>query len=278
MSIVETGAGRLQRLRGRASRDGAPVAVVAAHPDDEVVSAAAALLSIPRVYVIHVTDGAPRNMVDAARLGFAAAADYACTRRAEAQAALAICGIGADRMIGLGFPDQEAALNLAGMTRRLGREFGAIRPGLILTHAYEGGHPDHDAAAFGVHAAVRVMHQTVESRAPAIVEFASYHAQGEGIALLEFLPGETEVVSVSLSGRERELKRTMIAAHVTQAGTIAGFPADRECFRPAPEYDFTSPPHESVLHYERHDWGMSGERFRVLAAAALVQLGLQSPV
>ena len=55
---------------------------------------------------------------------------------------------------------------------------------------------------------------------------------------------------------------------------LAPFPLDEERFRAAPLYDFTRPPHPGTLHYERHPWGMSGERFRALARAALEEMGL----
>jgi hypothetical protein len=39
-------------------------------------------------------------------------------------------------------------------------------------------------------------------------------------------------------------------------------------FRPAPDYDFSQPPHSGKLYYEHFDWGMSGERWRLFAAGA----------
>jgi hypothetical protein len=38
------------------------------------------------------------------------------------------------------------------------------------------------------------------------------------------------------------------------------------------------PPHAGPLHYERQPWGMSGERWRNLAQAALLELGLENPL
>jgi N-acetylglucosamine malate deacetylase 2 len=279
MPRVNAGANRLNWLCGGAGRNGAPaVVLIAAHPDDEVIGAGSRLLAIPQACVIHVTDGAPRNMLDAARLGFDTPEDYALARCAEASASLAICGIGRRQMIELGFADQQAALNLVAVTGAIVRELQRIRPELVLTHAYEGGHPDHDATAFASHAAVRIWSRNSDHVAPTVVEFASYHARGEETCLLDFLPGDGAVITVNLSGSVRELKRQMIAAHVTQQATLCGFPLDVERFRVAPEYDFTLPPHPGRLNYERHDWGMSGERFRSRAAAALKELGLRPPL
>ena len=39
------------------------------------------------------------------------------------------------------------------------------------------------------------------------------------------------------------------------------FPIAIERFRPAPDYDFTQPPHEGRLFYENYDWGMTSGCF-----------------
>ena len=46
---------------------------------------------------------------------------------------------------------------------------------VVLTHAYEGGHPDHDAVAFAVHRAAR-------RTSAAVVEMPFYHAGPDGVA------------------------------------------------------------------------------------------------
>jgi hypothetical protein len=67
----------------------------------------------------------------------------------------------------------------------------------------------------------------------------------------------------------------MIDCFATQRATLAQFPVGGvERLRPAPRYDFTQAPHPGRLFYEHHPWGMSGERFRRLAAEASAALGL----
>ena len=69
-------------------------------------------------WFVHVTDGAPRNGRDAAAHG-CDVASYARIRRAEAEAALAEVGVPSDRVVGLGVPDQQGALYLVPVARRI---------------------------------------------------------------------------------------------------------------------------------------------------------------
>jgi LmbE family N-acetylglucosaminyl deacetylase len=248
------------------------LAVVAAHPDDETIGAGALLARRGFVdALIHVTDGAPRDMRDAAAHGFATREDYADARRGELDAALAAGGIAARRRVALGAADQEASLQLAPLARRLAGLLAEIRPQLVLTHAYEGGHPDHDAAAFVVHAACGLLGDA----APLIGEMASYHAAGGVFVAGEFLPdAEVEPTVLALDERECALKHRLFECFATQRAVLAAFPVGVERFRPAPPCRFDRPPHAGAPYYEGFSWGMTGARWRELAASALVELGL----
>jgi LmbE family N-acetylglucosaminyl deacetylase len=134
------------------------IAVVAAHPDDEAIGLGGQLASMQDVFLIHVTDGAPRKRPDWK--------EYAATRRRELLAAAKIAGIPAERCLEAGFADQQAAHHLPEATEALASILTRIAPKIVFTHPYEGGHPDHDATAFAVHHAVT----SAEIR-----EFTSYH-------------------------------------------------------------------------------------------------------
>lgn len=248
-----------------------PVLVIAAHPDDETIGVGALLPRLRDVKVLHVTDGAPRDGRDARQHGFADIHAYAAARRGELRAALALAGIGPARILAFDLPDQRAAFELPLLTLRLAGLLAEQQPAVVITHSYEGGHPDHDATAFAVHMALRLL----EPPHPVLLEMASYHAGPEGFSAGCFLPAdESATVTISLPAEAQALKRRMFDCFVSQRQVLAMFKASTESLRPAPRHDFTQPPHPGRLHYENFPWGMTGERFCKFAAAAKRELGL----
>jgi LmbE family N-acetylglucosaminyl deacetylase len=247
--------------------------MVCAHPDDEVIGAGARLPHLSEVRIVHVTDGAPRDMTDAIANGFTSREAYARARDDERERALALAHIPREHIHDLGVVDQEASLALGELASVLAKLFEEDRPDLVLTHAYEGGHPDHDATAFAVHAAAELLREA-GAVTPIVVEFAGYHWQGDAMRTGSFLPCHGATTrAVPLDHDERTLKRAMFACYETQRRVLASFPTDIECFRLAPRYDFTAPPHDGRLFYEWFHWGMTGAEWRRLARQALVELG-----
>ncbi len=96
--------------------------MVVAHPDDEILGLGSRLARLRDLTVIHLTDGAPRDLRDARREGFDRWQDYAAARRAELGRALAAIGAGHARTLCHGHPDQEAVRHLVESVDRLEAE------------------------------------------------------------------------------------------------------------------------------------------------------------
>jgi LmbE family N-acetylglucosaminyl deacetylase len=232
---------------------------VVAHPDDETVGAGVLLSRLPDVWIVHATDGAPRDPRFMARSFSGNREEYAGARRRELEAALALAGIGPDRLRCLDVADQEAVFEIPRLAEGIARAVREIEPRVILTLAYEGGHPDHDAVAL----AVQKVAGGIE-----VIEMPLYHAGSEGMIVQEFLPGPPGVRLV-LTDQEKDLKRRMIESFATQQETLQAFlPPRDERFRPAPIHDFTRPPHTGRLQYEVWGFPLTGAQWRDAARSS----------
>lgn len=244
--------------------------LIAAHPDDETIGAGALLRRRPNIKVIHVTDGSPLNASDALGAGFTTREEYAEARRKETVQALAQAGIPDDAITNLQFTDQQLSFQLKEVTQRVLAVVRQFQPEVVLTHAYEGGHPDHDSVAFACHIACRL------SRDPSfcLCEFAGYHAGFAGMEIYTFLARAPQTqYTYGLNAGERELKIAMIKSFTTQERTLQPFTEPHvERFRMAPEYDFTRPPHEGKLWYENFNWGTDCATWRKMASQTLSEI------
>jgi len=242
--------------------------LVAPHPDDEVLGAGIWLRRHRNreLHVVHLTDGSPLDMQDARAHNMASREEYAEVRRKEVHAALALIPIPARNCVQLPFVDKETYKSLVDVVEAVDEVICRVRPDLVLAPAYEGGHPDHDAAAFAVWMVSR-------RRSFASLEFPLYHAGQDGEMVVSKFAGGGEAEQVlELSPEECQAKRAMLECFPSQAEFLSRFPIGSERFRPVPARDFTKPPHPAPLLYERWGWGISGEEWRQHAQEAVSRL------
>ena len=254
-----------QTLLGNPQDASLRIAILAAHPDDETIGASSLPARFPSAVVIYLTDGAPRNSKLWSPDFRGTREQYASLRRAEAERALSIVGVSPHQIHWFGALDQEAIFNAGNLARSLSDVLATLEPDVLITHPYEGGHPDHDSAALIARLATLQLDQ---EQTPSLVEMTSYHARDCQCITGEFLALDAECVEafIDLSPAERERKRNMFAAYASQKLVLSSFGSDRERFRRAPDYDFSRPPHEGKLWYECMGWPMTGDQWRALAA------------
>ena len=246
--------------------------MVVAHPDDEIIGAGNYLAELPQavrrnVVIAYVTGGVPRDLQFTEAAGFTSRADYAAARRGERDSGLKIARLEPGQCVDFGCTDQEACLELPHIAERLARLAEDLQPDLLLTHPYEGGHPDHDACAFVCN---QILDRMTVNRRTRLDEFACYHACPSGFATHEFLPDhQTRVSIVTLNAEQRLRKQRMYDCHRSQQNVLRLFSTQHEKFRTAPFYDFLKPPHPGPLHYETLGWKISGALWREKVGDAL---------
>jgi LmbE family N-acetylglucosaminyl deacetylase len=256
----------INRLFGQ---DKPSLAIITAHPDDEIIGVGAQLRHWPQAHVVFVTNGVPLNSTDAQEAGFLTPQNFALARQRESISALALAGVRLNQIHELEFPFQGTTQNLLALTGALLEKILEIQPEFVITHPYEGGHPDHDATAFATHTACDLL-RSENGGAPKIIEMTSYHNRGGMMMRGDFLPRlNCEVVTRELTEDDRNFKRRLIACFKTEQNALQSFSIETERFRLAPTYDFTQAPHDGPLYYELSGQDMTGDRWRSFANETL---------
>lgn len=245
--------------------------VVVAHSDDETAFASKLLADhAGELLILHATDSAPTNPDYARRAGYESRDEYRTARRSELLAAMALAQIRVSQCLEAKLPvaDLDAGRNIGIIARAIAAVLGRQRAiDYLYTHAYEGGHPDHDAVALAARLAVDACGRFV-----ALLEFPGYHAATGSLTTGVPIPrADTKGTPFALTPAEQSRKKQMLACFVSQRRILDNIPLKTEWLRPAPRYDFCAPPHPGTLYYETRPMGWTGEGWRRQASEALKQ-------
>lgn len=268
----------LQRLcaPGRDVCDCRDVMIVAAHPDDETIALGGQLHRMEGVRILHVTDGAPLDMEDARACGFGRREDYADARRKELIAAMALAGIDGKQLLSLAMADKTVPFRMVELARKLAVIFLEYRIRWVISHDFEGGHPDHDATAFAVHAACHLMQQA-GVRVPKVLEFPLYHLRKGCLIVQRFASSGKAAASreLPLDNAAAVMKRRMLSQYLTQRRTLSPFAAaEEERLRRALKRRFLALPNGGEVYYAYFNWGLRPADWPALAASASRELDL----
>ena len=213
------------------------VLVLAAHPDDETIACSALLQRAATSMVVFAVDGAPLGYGFERK--FASLQKYSETRFLEAARALSFvprCSFQRlRRPNGSYFVDQHLFEDLQAAFISLLRIAGDFSANVMVSHAYEGGHIDHDACSF-------LAMQTARALRKKHLEFPLYWKSETGVDVFqEFRHGRAGEFALWLSRQELAVKQQMRAEYRSQEGIVRVFPPETERFRPVVSENYARP-------------------------------------
>ncbi len=192
-----------------------PAMVLVAHPDDEVLGLSMPLSRFTDLTLVHATDGAAGGDRD--------------VRARELDEALATLNVNVQRRVQLDLPDGALTANLALLINRLSQMWDNHE--VIVTHAYEGGHPDHDCCAV----AVNTLRLSASDK-PALA-FPIYALGPDGVVKNRFVHEPANVVEIALTASEADKKGLALAEFVSQANVVNMFDLTCEAIGTAELFD-----------------------------------------
>jgi N-acetylglucosamine malate deacetylase 2 len=213
------------------------VLVFVAHPDDETIGCGVLLQRLPSALVVFAVDGAPPGYGFERKFG--ELLNYSEQRFKEAASALSFTPNCSFQRLkspsGAYFHDRRLFAELEQAATSLLVIAKQFSPEAIVSHAFEGGHIDHDACSFlASHAA-----STLSVKC---FEFPLYWQNKNGQdTFQQFRNPQEGIISLRPSSAEIAIKHKMLAEYKTQGDVVAAFSPEIERFRPVPSYDYAHP-------------------------------------
>ena len=163
-----------------------------------------------------------------------------------------------------GLTDQETVFHLPGLVRRLSHDLRGCDA--VLTHAYEGGHPDHDTAAAAVQLAC--LYAGGDQKGAIVrLEFAGYHSRGGALVAGRFHPDPAAPErEVDAAPSDRRARTEALACFTSQTATLAQVGFETERLRLAPVYDFRRPPPPGEALYDQWRFSLSSNEWRAITS------------
>jgi LmbE family N-acetylglucosaminyl deacetylase len=231
---------------------------VVAHPDDETIGCGIALSKMNDPLLVHVTEGVPLHPDEALR------AEWGRTRTAELTAALKTGGLDPVRAQ-MRLVDGQVVHHLSWLADQLVEVLaGCAR---VYTHAYQGGHQDHDSVNMAVRKAIHILRG-----AGAVIEgweMPFYH-MGDKAWVYQSFADPTHEQVLNLTPEESARKKAMLNCFQSQWDILAPVETKAERFRPMQDVDVLRLPNDGRCIYAGTPWGMDSDRWLELAAQALL--------
>lgn len=204
------------------------ILVLAAHPDDETLGCSGLLQRARASLVVFAVDGAPFHY--GFEKSFGSLEQYSAERFRESTRALGLLRTNSFQRLNRGkgnwFVDQHLFQELSRAYTSLLQIVGSFTPDTLVTHAFEGGHIDHDAC----HVLIKRLARQLNLR---VFEFPLYSSSAESKDMLQQFRDKREGEFVlALSRNEKLTKKRMLKEYRTQRNLLRVFQLGSERFRP----------------------------------------------
>lgn len=211
--------------------------LLAAHPDDETIACGGLLQRVAAAKIIFATDGAPVGFGFEKK--FRSLENYSRERFQESSRALGLVPACSFQRLtapdGHYFPDRLLFEHMEDAFHSLLESIQKFSPDVLVSHAYEGGHVDHDVCSF-------LATQAAQTLSLKHFEFPLYWKCENGNDIFQRFREEYNNATVlELSPRELAVKKKMLAEYWTQRDIVALFSPNLETFRPVSHIDYLHP-------------------------------------